>query len=154
MTFEGEFLYRVAVQAPKFGRQPTERPNQRKLRADVVGMGRKTGLLRKGQAQFGFALRFAERLAGDDKVRVQTAGCVTGIREVPDLVCGIESAALQVKRSTYMFRPRCDEAGKKCINARLEALQPAGFDEFTRDLTESKCSLIVAQALYGVRTER
>src|SRR4029077_16820188 len=40
------------------------------------------------------------------------------------------------------------------ISARLEALQPAVFNEFKADLSESKCRLVVAEALYGDLAQR
>ncbi len=67
------------VKATKFRRQAAEHPNQRELRGDDVNDKAEPRLLGEREAVFGFALHLRQRLAGEEKVRVQMiarVGCI------------------------------------------------------------------------------
>src|SRR6266849_6093729 len=112
MTFEREFLDLFAIEAAEFRRQPAERPNQCKLWNKEVNMAAKPRLLGKRQAKFGFALHVAQRVACDQKTRVQREIRVVYEREIADPVRDIECAARQVDAGPHVFRPGCDKGGE------------------------------------------
>src|SRR5262249_8319403 len=92
-TFDREFLELRAVEAAESRRQSAECANQRKLRSSKVELDAEMRLVREGDAQFGFALRVAERVARRHQMRVQRAAGVVGISEITDPIRGFERAA-------------------------------------------------------------
>src|SRR5260370_12035883 len=112
MTFEREFLDLFAIEAAEFRRQPAERPNQRKLRDKEINMAAKPRLLGKRQAKFGFALHVAQRVARDQKTRVQRELRVAYKREIANLARDIECAARQDDAGPHVFHPGCDKGGE------------------------------------------
>src|SRR5260370_27064187 len=119
MTFEREFLDLFAIEAAEFRRQPAKRPNQCKLRDKEVNMAAKPRLLCKRQAKFGFALHVAQRVARDQKTRVQREVRLGHKREIADLVRDIESAARQVEAGPHVFDPGGDKGGGIWVSVRL-----------------------------------
>src|SRR5260370_21417390 len=125
MTFEREFLDLFAIEAAEFRRQPAERPNQCKLRDKELNMAAKPRLLGKRQAKFGFALHVAQRVARDQKTRVQREVRLGYKREIADLLRHIESAARQDAAGPHVFHPGSDKVGELYISARLAKLHTA-----------------------------
>ena len=59
------------VKATEFRRQAAQHPNQRELRGDDVNDKAEPRLLGEREAVFGFGLHLRQRLAGEEKVRVE-----------------------------------------------------------------------------------
>src|SRR5262249_40194245 len=149
MSFERDFLDQFAVEAAEFQRQAAERPNQCKLKNRVVSSAAKPSLLGERQGTFGFALDVAQWVARKEKARNQREVRVVCVREITDLIRGIESAAQHVTGDPHVFHPRCDHGGKTQKGNPLEALRPEAFYEYQADPTESKCRLVVSEGQYG-----
>jgi hypothetical protein len=124
-------------------------PDQRDLRGDEVDDKAEPRLLGEGEALFGFALHFRQRLAGEEQVRVQVLARISSIGEISDPVRRLERAAHQIAADPHVLRPAHDINREVEIRARLEALQPAPFDEVVAELAEAKSGLVVAKKRSG-----
>ena len=138
MVLGAKLIELSVVKATEFQRQAAEHSNQRELRCDEVNDKAEPGLLGVREAVFGFALHLRQRLAGEEKVRVEIAARVGRIHEISDPVCRCERVAQQITATPHVLHPEHDENREAIIRARLEAFQPASFDEFVAELAQSK----------------
>jgi hypothetical protein len=105
-------------------------------------------------AGLGFALHLAQRVARDEKVRVQVGAAVRCDSEVAVLACGFESVMHHVAAGLHVAHPAHDESGVFPISARLEAGRPALSNEIIAELAESKSRLTIAETWSGNPSER
>src|SRR4029077_11354906 len=107
-------------------------------------------LLRKREAEPGFALRLGKRVARRKKVRVQLLAAVSGVSEVADLVCRLEGAAHQIAAGPNMSRPGKNAISELQIGPGLETRQSASFDQVVAEPTKAiYVGAIVAEARAG-----
>ena len=147
--FDMKLIELPVVKATECRRQAAQHPNERELRGDDVNDKAEPRLLGEREAMFGFCLHLRQRLAGEEQVRVQILARVGAIREVADPVRRFERAAQQITAGPHMFRPAHDINREVQIRARLEAFQPASFDEIVAELAEAKSGLVVAEERSG-----
>src|SRR5262249_40598959 len=114
------FIKPLIVKAAKLGRKSPESPNQRELRCDDVNSQSEPRLRRERQAVFRFDLRLRQRLAGEDKVRIQIVACVGCILDITDAVCSFESPKLQITASSHVFHPGHDKQREANKRSRLK----------------------------------
>ena len=145
MALEPKLVEPLIVERTECRRQATEGPDERQLRGDDVNDETEPRLLRKLQAILGFTLHVSERIAGDEKVRVQVVAAIRRKGEVADFVRGIEGATHQIAVDPDMSRPLHDDISERHIGPGLETLQSAFFDQFIAQPTELISGLVVAE---------
>jgi len=141
------------VKATELRRQAAERSDQREFRGDEVNDSAEPRLLGESKAVFGFALHLGQRFAGEEKGHVQSVAREGSVYEVSDPVRRLESASQQITAVPHVFHPGHDETRESFTGARLEALEPASFDEFVAELAKSKSGPGVAEMRYGDRAQ-
>ncbi|CAB3810364.1 hypothetical protein LMG28614_07258 [Paraburkholderia ultramafica] len=145
MVFGAKLIELSVVKATEFQRQAAEHPDQRELRGDAVDDKAESRLLSERKALFRFALRLRQRVAGEESVRVEMAAGVGAIHQVSDPVRRAERAAQQITANPHVFDPAHHETREGKTRARLEAFEPAPFDEFVTELAKSESGLVVVE---------
>src|SRR5262249_4344220 len=119
------------------------------LGRDGVNRKAESNTLRKLQTAFSFTLHVHERVSRREKIRVQVLAAERGKRQIAGLVCDIEGATHQFAASADMCRPGHDDVAEQHVGPRLEAPQPALFDQLIAEPTKSSPRLVVAEARPG-----
>src|SRR3984957_20665467 len=153
MHFNAKFTGSLAVKVPEFRRQAAEHSNQRESCGCGVNHNAELRLRGEREALFGVALYLRQRLAGEEKARVQLRARVDRMREVADPVCRFERTVQQITAGPYVFHPTRDKNREDIIGRRLEAFELASFDEVVAELAKTKSGLVVPEMPPGKPTK-
>ena len=137
------------VKSTEGRRQAAESPNQPELRGDEIDEEPEMDFPCEFEAILGLALRLGERIARRQHVPDQVGVAVGGVNDVSVPGGDIDTSAHQLASRLHVLSPWHDQVPEHDIDAGLEALQSASFDQLVPQATEFERGLVLAEACTG-----
>jgi hypothetical protein len=116
--------------------QAAESPNEPELRGDEIDEECEMDFPCEFEAMVGLSLRLGERVACRQHVPDQVRVAVGGVNDVSVPGSHIDTSAHQLASRLHVLSPWHDQVPEHDIDAGLEALQSAPFDQLVPHATE------------------
>src|SRR5262249_33591978 len=107
------------IEAAERSRQATERPDETEMRGGVGVGPPDPGVLRKLQAELGFALYLLQRISRGKQIGDEEGRTVCSPSEIADLASNREGAMHRIPAGAEVLRPGKDQTSEETVRSGL-----------------------------------